>query len=53
MYISKTLTRDGTDNIIDQIFFKNTYFAEYLSVAMTIKIVKTMSNLIVIKTFRD
>ena len=48
-YISRTSTRGGTDNFIDQLFFKNTYFAEHLSVAVTIKIVKAMSNLIVIK----
>ena len=47
-YISRTLTGDGADNFTDQVFFKNTYFPEHLSVAMIIKILKAMSNLIAI-----
>ena len=45
MYISITLTRDGVDSFIDQLFFKNTYFPEHLPEAMTIKLLKAMSNL--------
>ena len=33
--ISRTLARDGAESFIDQLFFKNTYFPEHLSVAMT------------------
>ena len=47
-YISRTLTRDGADNFENQLFFKKTYFPEHLPVAMTIKILKAMSNLIAI-----
>ena len=43
--ISRTLARDEADSFIDQLFFKNTHFPEHLSVAMTIKTLKTMSNL--------
>ena len=43
--ISRTLARDGADSFIDQLFFKNTYFPEHLSVAMTIQTLKAMSNL--------
>ena len=43
--ISRTLARDGAGSFIDQLFFKNTYFPEHLSVAMTIQTLKAMSNL--------
>ena len=42
MYISRTLTIVGAD----QLFFKNAYFPEHLSVAMTIKTLKAIGNLI-------
>ena len=45
-HISRALTRDGADSFIDKLFFKNAYFSEHLSVAMTIKTLKTMNNLI-------
>ena len=39
------LTRDGADSFIGQLFFKNAYFPDYLSAAMTTKSLKAMSNL--------
>ena len=43
--ISRTLARNTADSFIDQLFFKNTFFPKHLSVAMTIKSLKVMSNL--------
>ena len=37
--------RDGADSFIDQLFFKNAYFPEHLSAAVTTKSLKAMSNL--------
>ena len=39
------MTRDGVDSFIDQLSFKNAYFPEHLSAAMTTKSLKAMSNL--------
>ena len=43
---SRALASDEADSFIDQLFFKNTHFPEHLSVAMTIKTLKAMRNLI-------